>query len=330
MRSPELALELRAARPTVSPELRERVRAVAATAAPRGPGFMLPPLRRVALIAAAAVLALAVGGALVHGLAHSGGAVEPVRAKASSGGTALERTPTVATLAPQKADAVPNTPSRLQQYGATLRVQVKNRDELSDATKRAMRVARLLGGYVAQVRYSAPRFGAGSAAIVVRVPVDRVQDAIEEYAGLGTLLAQRVSITDVTKQVQEQAKEIARLRTQIASLEADGVTAGERPRLEALKARLDYLTKRSRATVRRAELARISLGLTTERKAAAAPASRFQRTMSDAADVLVREAEILLYALIVAGPFLILGICAAALARGHRRRLDERLLGRSL
>jgi hypothetical protein len=329
MRSPELALELRAARPAPSLELRERVLAVA-TAAPRGgPRLSLPSLRRVSLAAAAAVLVVAVGGALVHGLTHSGDRIEPVRANPSGGGAILENVPSAATILPRRADAVPTTPSRLQQYGATLRVQVKDRDELSDATKRAMRVARLLGGYVAQVRYSAPRSGVGSAAIVVRVPVDRVQDAIEEYSGLGTLLAQKVSITDVTKQVQEQAKEIARLRKELARLVSDGVTAAERPQLEALRARLDYLTKRRAATVRRAELAKVSLGLTTKRKAAAAPASRFDGTMSDARDVLVREAEILLYALIVAGPFLILGICAAVLARAHRRRLDERLLGRS-
>jgi hypothetical protein len=330
MRSPDIVLELRAARPIASQALRERVRGVAARELPPRRSLSLP-LRRIAVVAVPAALAVAVGIALVHGIASSGRkepltsasrgtpasaghsnpyALEPALGKAPR---ALERAPTA-------------VPDRLQQYGATLRVQVEDREELSDATRRAMRVARLLGGYVASVQYSAPRKGRGAAALVVRVPVDRVQDAVEEYAALGTILAQKVRITDVTKAVEEETKEIARLRAEIARLEAGGVAPDERPRLSALQARLDYLTKREAATVRRAQLARISLGLTTKPKAAAAAPSRFHRTMSDAGGVLVREAEILLYALIVAGPLLLLGLAAIAAARMAQRRRDSQLL----
>jgi Domain of unknown function (DUF4349) len=328
MPSPELALELRAARPVASPELRERVLAVAAREEPR-PRRTLPPLRRILLVAAPAVLAIAIGGALIHGLASSGPKKKEVASAQSSApptaGPSIQR----GAKAGAQFEGIPATQARLQQYGATLRVQLKNRDDLSDATKRAMRFARLLGGYVASVRYSAPRDGQGSAAIVVRVPVDRVQDAIEEYSGLGTLLAQKVLITDVTKAVLEQAKEIARLRADIARLERGGVTAGERAQYYAEKARLDYLTKRRAATIRRADLARISLALTTKPKHAAAPASRFDRTMSDAGHVLVREAEILLYALIVAGPLLLLGAAAVGATRLAQRRRDAHLLDRA-
>src|SRR6266516_2870617 len=67
MLSPELATELRAARPTASAGLRERVLEIAAREQPpRSRRFPLPPLRRVA------ALALAIGGALVHGLTLSG------------------------------------------------------------------------------------------------------------------------------------------------------------------------------------------------------------------------------------------------------------------
>jgi Domain of unknown function (DUF4349) len=348
MPSPELALELRAARPVASSELRARVLAVAAGEAPRRRReSSLPQFRRFAFFAVPAALAALIGIAVVHGIVNPrSNAVSPRTGAASSApapqppvvavgpgerdiapvdpGASYGRPPTALRAAP-----IPNTASRLQRYGATLRVQVKNRDELSDATKRAMRVARLLGGYVAEVRYSAPRSGVGSAAIVVRVPVDRVQDAIQEYAGLGTLLAQRVSITDVTKQMQELAKEIARLRRMIAQLEAGGLTPDERPTLQAVKARLHFLTKLEAARARRAQLAKISLALITKRKAAAAPASRFHRTMSDAGSVLVREAEILVYALIVAGPLLLLGAAAMGAAHAGRRRRDAQLLKRT-
>jgi hypothetical protein len=154
-------------------------------------------------------------------------------------------------------------------------------------------------------------------------PIERVQDAIAEYSDLGTILAQNVSIRDVTKAVAEQAKEIARLRTRIAALETGGVTPAERPRLEAAQARLDYLTKHRTATVRRAQLARVVLELTTRPKHAA-PAGRFQRTLSSAGGVLVRELELLVYALVVAGPLLLLGAAIIAAGRARDRRLFER------
>jgi hypothetical protein len=298
------------------------VLAVATRPAPASRRRLEWPLRRIALVAVPAAVTVALAVAGVHGLVSSG------RAHQNASSPAAERAGPKAAVAPgrmlQRTPAlVPTTTGRLQQYGATLRVQVKNRDELSDATKRAMRFARLLGGYVASVHYSAPHSGQGSAAIVVRVPVDRVQDAIEEYSGLGTLLNQRVTITDVTKAVQEEAKEMARIRGEIAAIEQGGVSSDERPRLEALQARLDYLTKRRKATVRRAELARVSLGLVTK-PTHAASASRFHRTLSDAGDVLVRELELLAYALIVAGPLLLLGGAVLAAGRMRDRRLFER------
>jgi hypothetical protein len=328
--SPELAAQLRAARPVSSPELRERVRAVAAepVPAPR-PHFPLP-VRRIALVAAPAVVAVALAVAVVHGIVHSSPerqSAPRVAPKPVKPVTTTEARGSFSQAVPRvvgRQATIPNVGGRLQRYGATLRVEVKNRDELSNATKRAMRFARLLGGYVASVHYSAPRRGVGSAAIVVRVPVDRVQDAIEEYASLGTLLRQRVTITDVTKAVQEEAKEIARIRAEIAAIERGGVSSDERPRLEALQARLDYLAKRKKATVRRAELARVSLGLVTKPKHAAAAASRFHRTLSDAGSVLVRELELLVYALIVAGPLLLLGAAAIGAGRLRDRRLFER------
>jgi hypothetical protein len=226
--------------------------------------------------------------------------------------------------------ALPNTSARLQQYGAFMRLQVKNLDALSNTTKRAMRFARLVGGYVAYVRYSSPADEQGSASLIVRVPIDRVQDVIEEYSNLGTILSQKVSVVDVTKAVEEESREIARLHALIARLEAGGVTSAERYRLSEAKARLAYLTKHKAATVRRAEFARVTLELRTKAKHAAAAVGRFDRTMSDAGGVLLREAEILFYTLIVAGPLLLLGAGGVLVVRTQRRRFERRLLERSI
>jgi hypothetical protein len=337
MLSPELASELRAARPVVSPELRARVLEIAGRERPEPrQGFSLPPFRRLALVAVPAALAVAVGGALVHGLVNSGpsgqkAAPEP-GSRAAGSAVPLPRQPrgvlrldkTATTGKPFSAVLPSTQETRLQQYGAFLRLQVKDLGALSDTTKRAMRFARDIGGYVAYVRYSSPKHGQGAAAIVVRVPVDRVQDVIAEYSNLGTILSQKVNILDVTKAVEEEAREIARLKAQIAKIEAGGVTLQERYRLEELQARLDYLTKHRAATVRRAQFARVTLELATKPKHAAAGASRFDRTMRNAGGVLIREAEILLYALIVAGPLLLLGGAIIAAGRMRDRRLFER------
>ena len=333
MLSPELASELRAARPLASAELRERILEIGARErSSREPRFALPSFRRLALVAVPAALAVAVGGALVHGLATSGPSAR--NAAAVSRSTVPIPSGKEGALGPVRqpsTGALPNTQqARLQQYGAYLRLQVKDLGALSGATKRAMRFARDVGGYVAFVRYSSPAHGQGSASLILRVPVDRVQDVIEEYSNLGTILSQRINIVDVTKAVEEQAREIARLKVQIARIEADGVTPQERYRLAELKARLDYLTRHRAATVRRAQLARVALELATKPKHhAAASTSRFDRTMSDAGGVLVREAELLLYALIVAGPLLLVGLGAVALGRIQRRRFENRVLERT-
>jgi hypothetical protein len=340
MLSPELAAELRATRPTASPGLRARVLEVAAREEPPRRGFTVPPLRRFVLVAVPAIVAIAVGGALVHGLVSSGSPSKRSLALQQSGAKTPQlnlRGPAVTTPAgPQTSTldkgfraAVPNAGGRLQQYGASLRIRVENLEALSDATKRAMRFARVVGGYVAYVRYTNPAHDRGAASLIVRVPIDRVQYVIAEYSSLGTILAQHVSVVDVTKAVEEEAREIARLKTAIARIEAGGVTAAERYRLQELQARLAYLTKHRAATVRRAQLARVVLELTTKPKQSAAPAGRFDRTMSDAGGVLLRETEILLYALIVAGPLLLLGLGAMMVGRVQRRRFEQRVLERT-
>ena len=95
-------------------------------------------------------------------------------------------------------------------------------------------------------------------------------------------------------------------------------------RLEHFEGQLDYLTKHKAATVRRAQFARVTLELATKPKHAAASAGRFDRTMSDAGGVLLREAEILAYALIVAGPLLLVGAAFIAAGRLRDRRLFQR------
>jgi hypothetical protein len=196
---------------------------------------------------------------------------------------------------------------------------VKDVDAMSNAAKRAMNLAHGLGGYVASVQY-ATRSKGGGATLVLRVPVGNVQTALTELALLGTILQQHTGILDVTRRVDREALQIAQLERQLAH-----ASQSEAP---VIRAKLATLRAKHARLLKSARLARITLALTTPAKQAAAPPSRFDRTVDDAGSVLLRELEILLYALVVAGPLLLLAGAAIVAARGARRRADQRLLER--
>jgi hypothetical protein len=328
----KLAEELRASRPVAPPALRAQVRALE----PPGPRWTVgwPSRRLVFAVAAIAVLGslLAAG---ITGLSRSGN-------QRSSGGATFQPTPTTRAPSPsveersvdgsralkaapsfapgsRTSDLAP-TVGRLQRYQATLRLRVKDVDALSSAAKRAMNLAHGLGGYVASVQY-ATRSKGGGATLVLRVPVGNVQTALTELASLGTILQQHTGILDVTRRADREARQIAQLERALATA-SPAEAAAIRAQLATLRAKHARLLKSAR-------LARITLALTTPAKQAATAPSRFDRTLDDAGAVLLRELEILLYALVVAGPLLLLGGAAVGVARAQRRRSDARLLERA-
>ena len=171
--------ELRSARPVASPALRDRVAGIAA-GEPTGSrwSFSWPSRRLVLGLAAAALLASLVAAGLTR---------EPAKPRAEAlhpslpqrtGQHGAATTESAAGRAAQKAPlpvfgaVVPSTDQvRLQRYQATLRLRVKDVESLSSATRRAMALARRLGGYVGQVQYSTHGGKRGGARIVLRVPV---------------------------------------------------------------------------------------------------------------------------------------------------------------
>ncbi len=338
----KLARELRAAQPVASPELRERIEALAPPRTRR----TLPSLRRLAPALALGALAASLGVAAVIGVVHSGSKpgsqVAALRTQTGSPRTTTESfgvltekgLPAQSTL-DSRQRALSPAKGRLQQYDASLTLRVKDADELSQRTQQAMRLTRRLGGYVASASFDVPG-RRGVSTLVLRVPIDRVQGALAQFAGYGTLLSQKISVRDLQQRVDAQAARIAALRRSIAAIEErlrGQLSFDERARLERLLAveetRLSALQKRRAATVRRAELARVAVTFVTPRPQAGAAPSRLDRTLDDAGSVLVRELELLLYALVVTGPLLVVGGAAIALGRAQRRRSDRRLLERT-
>jgi Domain of unknown function (DUF4349) len=324
--------ELRAAKPAAPEALRTRVRALELPR-PR-------PLRRFALVAAPAVVAVGVGVAIVHGVLSS--EPGPARRAVTKPQPVPEANPIpmppIAQSHNQRSatTALPPSPTRLQQYDVAIRIRVRNLGDLDKATKRAMSLTRRYGGFVASVDYSTGR--RGEAKLVLRVPVDRIQDAIQQFSALGSILTQNISVKDVQQRVSDQTRTIGQLKDAIQRIQTrlrnPNLSPAEREQLEyelgVDRRRLSAIQRARDSTVRRAQLARVSLTLTTH-KAQAAPAgtSRFERTLDDALSVLGAEVAILLYALLVAGPLLVLLIGGVLIARAQRRRLEERLLERA-
>jgi uncharacterized protein DUF4349 len=325
----KLAEELRVSRPVAPETLRAEVR----TLEPAGPLWTLSwPSRRLVL----AVAAIAVLGSLfaagITGLSRSGDKRSLAGAKPSTeralqapspgeGSPVAPRASKAATpdgLTLRSADLAPAAAGRLQRYQATLRLRVRSVDSLSTATKRAMNLAHGLGGYVASVQYATRGGERGGATLVLRVPVGNVQTTLTELVSLGTILQQHTGILDVTRRVDREAREIARLE--------HALTNASPAEAAAIRAKLATLRVKHARLLKSARLAKITLALTTPAKQAAAAPSRFDRTLDDAGRVLLRELEILFYALMVAGPLLLLGGAAVLTGRRVRRRTDERLL----
>ncbi len=328
----ELVQELRTNRPVASTELRERVLALAPPPPPTR--RFEPNLRRLVPAVAFAGLAAAVGVATVVGVVHgshgtsvtSAKTAGPVHGALQSRGNA--RTPVSANPAAnfdaaKGLRAVAPSTSRLQQYDASLRVRVKNQGDLSRRTQQALRFTRRLGGYVVWANYSVPG-EAGNSSMTLQIPIQHVQAAIAAFSAYGTLVSQRITLKDLQQKVDALGIRIRRLRARIASGEPEA-------QLERDKTLLRALTRSRRATTQRAQLASVALTMAVAAKQehAAVPPGRFHRTLDDAGSVLVREFELLLYALLVAGPLLLLGGAAILASRSFRRRADRRLLERA-
>jgi hypothetical protein len=321
-----IAEELRSARPVASPGLRERVAGIAG-AEPAGPRWSLSwPSRRLVLgLAAAALLASLVAAGLTREPSKPRADAlvrqQPRRAinPGSSSSEALRSRLQGAPATTFGAMRVPGADQlRLQRYQATLRLRVKDVESLSSATRRAMTLARRPGGYVGEVQYTTRGGKRGGARIVLRVPVGSVQQALTTLTGLGTILQQQTGILDVTRRADREAQQIAKLERQLET-----ATPEQAP---LIRARLHTLRIKHQKLLRSAELARIVVALTTRAAQASAPATGLRKTLDDAGGVLVRELQILLYALVVAGPLLLLGAAGLATARAARRRSDNRLL----
>jgi hypothetical protein len=301
--------------------------------------------RSLLVLAPVCVLGL-VSAAVIHGVVHSGGnakqtassgqaVVGQVLRPALKGAGGTTTTPW-ASMPQELAPALPTpTPGRYQDYEASLTLRVKNVETLHDRTAEATRLARTYGGYVDSVDEST-NGGNGQSDLVLRIPVNRVEDAYFRLAQLGTVTEQHLSIRDLDQVVQTQRQRIIQLKVQIArigeTLKSSSLPADVRLRLElqrdAAKQELAQVTGSNKATLREASLSRISLTLTSQQAAAAKKGgtSRIERAARDAGSFLAGAGAVLLFILIVLSPLIVLAVAGILGTRAYRRREERRLL----
>jgi hypothetical protein len=345
----ELAAMLRDARPRPSEQLREQVRELAAAPASE------PAPRRLRLRPLVAIVAVVVATAVFGGIgllaSRGGGGADTAASGGSADAAALEKA-AAPRSAPATADqsfgaldqqsresaTLPPARGRAQEYRAELSVRVRDVGALSGATSEAMTITRSLGGFIVNAAYDEPGDADGDSTLVVRVPVGRVQVAIQRFSKLGAIVAQHISVADLQAQLDRQTDALAALRQRIARLEQQledtSLTpeAREELKLQLLEARRTLTAREGghAATKRRAATARIALTLTTRdqgEQIVPAPTddSGFRATLRDALEILLAVVTWTLAALIVASPLILL-LALLAIAFRLRRRAEERRL----
>ena len=347
--SSELAALLRGSRPAASPELRARVREIAAGQAVKAPPLwsrLRLPSRRGVMVVLPAAAALAIASAGVLGLARSDApSREAVVQRDAAQTDALESTyGAEASPAMPSQDAADPTRStvpgalapdttRKQRVGATMTLEVPDSDGVASSAQKAIALTQRLGGHV--VNSSVITGDGANAALTLQVPVARVQEAVAGLSALGTIVSQQVSTQDLQADLDRLERRERSVRAQIAllvaRLESESLDAGQRAifeaRLKNLRNELRALRLGIGGLNAEARMATIQMTVVTPAGSGVAPVpSRLDRTLDEALNVLVWEGVVALAILIVAAPFALVALAIWLGNRLYRRREDDRLL----
>jgi hypothetical protein len=337
----EIVDELRATRPRASDAMRLQV-LTSASQVPVAAPSLVDRIRgrRLALLlpaaaGLAAVSAIAIGVTRPQPVANDATTSATFGREAAAPG-AMDAAPPAASDAATAQKAAPGpVTGRAQRYVANLTLAVEDTDALSDATQRALGIARDLGGYVVAVQYATGETGAAS--VTLRIPSARAGDAVTRLSSLGTIVAQNVQIQDLQESLDGLDRQVEALRARIAALTAQlerATSPAERARLleqrAQAQAQLRELRASRAATAAEARNATIQLELRTEQESGVpVPASRLDRALDRALEVLAWEAVVVIAIAIAAAPLALVAGAVWTTRRARRRREDERLLAAS-
>lgn len=318
-----LAAELRAARIPAPVEVREHIRAIAATdTTSREPRFTWRRALVVALPVAAAVAATIVFTQPGHKQAA------PVELQ---GATRNAKVFGQADAAHGSAAAVPSTtipvpPSRtrVQRYGATLALRVPTPGGVSTGVQRALRIATALGGHPTSV-HATSQGRTAHAELVLRIPRHNVQRAITRLSQLGTITGEQVDVQDLQAGLDSTSRTIARIQAKLAELRAQTQTPEIAQQIAALTAEVATLQRGQANTIRTASFATVHL--TFGAPPVKTPVhSNHRGPFHWLGQALLWLGIGAVYVLVLALPLALLALLVTLLVRTARRRREDALL----
>jgi len=325
----DLTAQLRAARTTAPAEVRERVRAIAATdTTARAPRFTWRRALVVALPVAAAVAATIVFTRPSHQATAVRAATTVVGAGVAHGeqraATGHVFSAHVGTAGIPGSLVSPPSRTRVQRYGASLALRVPTPDGVSTGVKRALRITTSLGGHATSVHASS-RSRAAVADLVLKIPRAKVQRAIAELSQLGTISGEKVDVQDLQAGLDATGRTITRLQKQLGELRAQTQTPAVTRRIAALTAQVVGLQRARANTLRTAHFATVRVHLATPAVKAAT-----HQTHRGPFHWLVRALVWLgvgtIYVLVLGLPVAFVGLLMAVIMRAVRRRREDALL----
>ena len=353
-----LVRELRAGAPVAPAPLRVRVRELAEQPVRRRRAL---PRRRTALALAFVLVAVAAAAAEVVLTGGERQSVDdegaPVVVGASDlGGFAEEAAPTSpsdsspersalrrlskqpATVLGDQADQAPLPPrARATDIRLWMEVRLPGADEVSDAAAEAMSITQELGGWIAASDIDTEG-NEGRAELALRIPVERVEDAIVQLGDLGTVTGERVATVDLQTGIDRRVDRIEQLERAIRLLElrldSGTLTPDEelrvRLRIERHRNAIEDLQGANLADRREAATSELALVLHTREAAAKEEQddSGAAGAAGDALDFLAAAGTIAVFLVIVLSPVVLLLVLLWLAFRARSRRVEAKLLDR--
>jgi hypothetical protein len=315
----DLVAELRAAHVEAPPEVRERVRLVAA-------GAPAPPRRitwRRALVVVVPVAAAVAATIVFTRPTKQHQTVLELNTPAAIDRAAAGTQVHGAAAATPKAFAVPSAKNRVQDYDATLSLRVEHPSDVSRGVKRALQIATSLGGYSASVH--AETHGSNAVAdLKLKIPRNHVQQAMAQLSQLGTITDENVSTVDKTAGLNATDRQIARLQKQLATLRANPQSPENDRRILAVERQIVRLQRSEASTRLTAHYATVNLHLETPVVTVAPKHGHGPLHGLGVAFKWIGVGAV--YALALGGPFAVLLVLIWLGVRVVRRRRENALL----
>jgi hypothetical protein len=227
---------------------------------------------------------------------------------------------------------------RFVQRSAAITLAARPRD-ISDTADRIVAVADRLDGFVVSSTVTATNGDGGGGEFVLRVPSDRLQEALAQLSRIGNVRERRQDTTDITREhtsaadrLQEARAERTSLLKRLAKATTDDQTASLRAQLREVDRRIAAAKTALSRVDNRARYANVAVSLVADRHAGGATTGKDDSSWSpgdaahDALRVLEVAAGVLLIAAAIALPLGLLGALALVLARLSLRRSRERAL----